>query len=118
MNSSITIFVEAEIPPGKCDALKQWISRFVAHSEATEPNLLAYNWYIDEAGSQLRIVERHADSDSVVFHSGNVAELSGEINGLREIRKITVLGSVNDQLRKGLESAGAELVMLVDGFTR
>lgn len=118
MNSSIIIVVEAEIRPGKSEALKERISRLVAHAKATEPGLLLYNWYMNDAETELRIIEQHASSEAVIFHSQNVASFSAELSDLRVPKTITVYGSVSDQLRHGLNKAGAVIHTLVKGHSK
>ncbi len=117
MSSSILIVVEAEVVPGKSEALKERISRLIAHAKATEPGLLIYNWYMNDAETELRIVEQHANSEAVIFHGRNVASFSAELSDLRVPKKITVYGSVSDQLRKGLTNIGADILTLVEGHS-
>lgn len=80
--------------------------------------MLFYNWYMNNAEAEVRIIDPQASSDSVIFHSQNVASFSAELSDLRVPIKITVYGSVSDQMRKGLNSAGGVIYTLFEGHSR
>ena len=112
---SIFLIVESEIVPGKLGALKDVITRVVAHTKQTEPGTLLYSWYINEAGTELRVVERYADSDAVLFHGQNYAGFAKELADMRTVKRMTVCGPVSEQLKGLLSNAGAEFHSHIDG---
>ncbi len=115
MDNSVILIVESEILPGKLDALKGVISRVVAHTRETEPNTLMYSWYINEAETELRVVERYTNSDAVLFHGQNYADFAKELADLRKVKKMTVCGAVSEQLKQALSNVGAEFHSHIDG---
>ncbi len=115
MSKSIFLIVESEIAPGKLAELKDVISRVVAHVKATEPNTLLYSWYINEAETELRVVEQYADSDAVLFHGQNYASFAKELADLRTVKRMTVCGEVSKPLKDALSKVGAEFHSHIDG---
>lgn len=104
MNTEITVFVESEILPGRAEALHEVVGRVIEHCGATEPGLLAYEWYVDEGASEARVVERYADSDALLFHFQNYARFGEELAACRKMRKLTLLGEPSEALRSAVEA--------------
>ncbi len=104
MNHEIVVLVESEILPGRADALREVVGRVIEHCGATEPGLLAYDWFLNEDESEARVVERYADSDAILFHFQNYARFGEELATCREMKKLTLLGEPNEALLEALEA--------------
>ena len=104
MRTEITVLVESEILPGQAEALREVVGRVIEHCGETEPGLLAYEWYVDEAASEARVVERYADSDALLFHFQNYARFGEELAACRKMKKLTLLGEPSEALQKALEA--------------
>jgi quinol monooxygenase YgiN len=67
------IFVDTwKIGEGKLDAFKDATREFVDFVAESEPQLIAYQVYIDEESNHSTVVQIHPDSESIEFHM-NVA---------------------------------------------
>jgi hypothetical protein len=99
------------------------LSRFI---EANEPQLLAFNEYVNEDGTEVGVVQIHPDAASMEFHMEVVAERAARAYAetLEATTSIQVYGEpsevVLDMLRR---QAGAGVPMTVrrhhlGGFTR
>jgi hypothetical protein len=62
------------LKPGKLGEERVRVPGLVEFVEANEPRLLAFNEYADEEGTEVAVVQVHADADSMAFHMEVVAE--------------------------------------------
>ena len=56
------------IREGKLDAFKDAAQAFVDFAAENEPQLIAYNVYVDEETNQSTVVQIHPDPESIEFH--------------------------------------------------
>ena len=118
MSQEITVLVESEILPGQAEALREVVTRVIEHCGATEPGLLAYDWYVDEAGAECRVVERYADSDAILFHFQNYARFGEELAACRQMKKLTLLGDPSPKLREALAAMSPPIFLPSIGLER
>jgi len=118
MSQSVTLFVESDVVPGQLEALKEVIGRLVAHIEKTEPGTLMYTWNINEAGTEIRVVEHYADSEAVLFHAKNYADFAKELAVLRKPKKFTICGQPTPQLVEAFSAVKPEIFPHVGGVIR
>jgi hypothetical protein len=101
--------------PGLCDFI-----------EASEPRVIAFNEYANEAGTEVSVVQVHPDADSFEFHMGVVRERAERAYAetLEATTRVHVFGtpsrSVLEMLR---QQAGSGVALSVNphhlgGFTR
>lgn len=62
------------LKPGKLDDERARVPGLVEFIEANEPQLLAFNEYADDEGTEVAVVQVHPDADSMAFHMEVVAE--------------------------------------------
>jgi len=62
------------LKPGKLDDERARVPGLVKFIEANEPQLLAFNEYADDEGTEVAVVQVHPDADSMAFHMEVVAE--------------------------------------------
>jgi hypothetical protein len=58
----------SDIRPGKLEIARRLMTDLVAFVEANEPQLVAYDFFIDETGATMTCVAMHPDSASMEFH--------------------------------------------------
>ena len=104
MSESITVLVESEILPGRLDALRDVVDRVIAHCSETEPGMLEYAWFVDEAAGECRVVETYADSDAVLFHFQNYAPFTEGLATCRTMKRLQVLGASSEKLTTALQA--------------
>jgi hypothetical protein len=111
---------------GKLDSEKQRLPDLVDFIEANEPQLIVFNEYANEEGTEVSVVQVHPDADSMVFHMKLIAErvANAYADTLEATTNIQVFGApgaaVADMLRR---QAGAGVPLSVKphflgGFTR
>ena len=60
--------------PGALEAERRRVPQLCEFIEANEPRILAFNEYADDDGTEVSVVQVHADADSMEFHMGVVRE--------------------------------------------
>ncbi|CAM5652210.1 hypothetical protein ACWD5B_01950 [Streptomyces tanashiensis] len=115
----------SEILDGRIEEVRDGMRDLVAFVAEREPQLIAYNVYLDESASTMSVVAVHPDSASMERH----LELGGPkfraFGSLIRMRSIDVYGqpspSVVDRLRQKAEYLGGASVTLhalQAGFSR
>lgn len=107
MSSPITLIVESVVLPGKLEQLRDTVKRVAEHCAASESGLLRYDWYVDESGETLRVVETYADSDAIRFHMQNYSMFLPALDELRQMKNLTLLGEPDAELAQALAARGA-----------
>ncbi len=115
MSDSVTLFVESEVVPGKLEELKAVIGRLVEHIAKTEEDTLIYSWHLNEAGTEVRVVEHYANSDAVLFHAKNYAEFAKELAALRKVKKFNVCGNPSPALLEAFAAIQPETFSYLGG---
>jgi hypothetical protein len=114
------------LKPGKLADERERVPGLVDFIEANEPRLIAFNEYVNEDGTEVGVVQVHADADSMRFHMEVVAERAAAAYAetVEATTSIQVFGTPSDSVLKMLErQAGAGVPLLVKpnhlgGFTR
>jgi hypothetical protein len=126
MSESIVYIDRSDIVEGKLEELKEGINALVGFVDAHEPQLISYEFFFNDAATQMTVVAVHPDSASMEFHM----EIAGpEFRNLKEcveLRAIEVFGQPSDkalkQLRQKAEMLGEAGVVVVQepqgGFAR
>lgn len=115
----------SDIRPGKLEAVRRLMTDLVAFVEANEPQLLAYDFYIDETDTTLTCVAVHPDSASMEFHMDIGWEKFRAFADHIHQRSIDVYGEVSEnviaRLRHKIDMLGRGTVTvhgLHAGFSR
>jgi hypothetical protein len=111
---------------GKLDAERERVPELCAFIEASEPQLIAFNEYASEDGTEVGVVQVHPDAASMEFHMEVVAEraMRAYAETLDATTSIQVYGEPSDAVLEMLgRQAGAGVPMTVKryhlgGFTR
>jgi hypothetical protein len=104
---------------GKLDAERDRVADLASFIEANEPQLLAFNEYASEDGSEVGVVQVHPDATSMEFHMGVVAERAARAYAetLEATSSIQVYGEPSEAVLEMLRrQAGAGVPMTVKRF--
>src|SRR5439155_11294525 len=63
-----------KIKKGKLEEFKKTWPEHVALCETNEPRLIAFHAFLNEEGTEVAIVQVHADSESMKFHMQVISE--------------------------------------------
>lgn len=115
----------SSIRPGKLETIEALITDLVAFVELNEPQLIGYDFFIDEPGETMTCVALHPDSASMELHMNIGWEKFRAFSEHIEQRSIDVYGeaseSVMTRLRQKIQMLGRGTVSvhrLHAGFIR
>jgi quinol monooxygenase YgiN len=118
MEGQVSWVIDLAVKPGKLDAFTELMEEMVAGT-STEPQTLAYEWYISEEGSTVHIYEKYADSDATVKHvTGFVEKWAERFTGCVDVNRFVVYGDPSAGAREMLAGFGPEYLGPWGGFSR
>lgn len=126
MSSSFIFIATNRLKPGRLALERERVPKLVEFIEANEPQLIAFNEYVNEAGDEVTVVQVHPDAESMEAHLETVRERAQEAYAqtLDATVRIQVFGrptqTILDTLRQQA-SSGVEISVNGDhlgGFTR
>src|SRR3989440_12194048 len=74
MSGPFIFIATNRLKPGKLDDERRRVPDLVDFIQANEPQLIAFNEYANEDGTEVSVVQVHPDADSMAFHMEVVAE--------------------------------------------
>ena len=126
MSSPFIFIATNRLKPGKLDSERERVPHLVEFIEASEPRLIAFNEYVDEAGHEVTVVQVHPDAASMEAHMEIVSERAqaAYAETLDATVRIQVFGRPTDAILETLrQQAGSGVEISVNGehlggFTR
>lgn len=114
------------IRDGESEEVRRRIPELVGFIERSEPQLLSYEFYVDDAARQMTVTSLHPDADSLRFHLEVGRAAFAQFASLIDLEAIEVFGSLGDEVVALLEDKAAMLGPAatvhvherLDGFTR
>ena len=126
MSGPFIFIATNRLKPGAYEAERRRVPGLVEFIKASEPRVLAFNEYIDEAQTEVTVVQVHPDAQSMEFHMSVVGERAAKAYAetLDSTTQIQVFGTPSDAVVETLRvQAGAGVPLSVHaehlgGFTR
>jgi hypothetical protein len=126
MSAPFIFIATNRLKEGKLAAERDRAADLSSFVEENEPQLLAFNEYVNEEGTEVGVVQIHPDAASMEFHMGIVAERAARAYAetLEATSSIQVYGEPSDAVLEMLrQQAGTGVPMTVKrhhlgGFTR
>lgn len=109
MAGPIVYIDQSEIHEGRMDEVRAAIRALVELVEPLEPQLLAYDFYLDEEARRQTVVAVHPDAASLELHLAVGAPGFRRFEGLIDLRSIDVYGEPSDAVREQLRQKAAML---------
>jgi quinol monooxygenase YgiN len=95
---------------GKLDAFERLSAEAMEIVRTRDPGTLQYDTYFNEDRSECVVIERFRDSEALIQHAANLAELSEAILAIVSVVHGELLGEPNAELRAKL--AGSDVPQL------
>ncbi len=96
--SQALIYVDtSDVREGALDELKSAIEELADFVEKSEPQLISYNVYFSDDGSQMTVVHVHADSASLDDHMEVAGPRFGKFADLLTLSSIHIYGEPSDK---------------------
>ena len=96
MSGPIVYIDSSEILDGKLDEVKAALGKLVKFIDASEPQLISYNVFLNEDGTRMTFVAIHPDSASVKLHMDVGEPEFRKFSGLIRLLTIDVFGDVSE----------------------
>ena len=126
MSGPFIVIATNRLKPGKLADERKRVPGLVDFVEANEPQLIAFNEYVNEDGTEVAVVQVHPDADSMAFHMEIISERAAGAYAetIDATTSIQVFGMPSNAVLEMLErQAGAGVPLKVKsshlgGFTR
>jgi hypothetical protein len=132
MSAPLIFITTASVKEGRLDDFKQFTEKLVANFEAREPQIIAFNVFLDEDETEMTSIQVHPTPDSMDSHMEVLNQVLGEDMAdwveradFLEIKHVEIYGSPSEAILKADQSwvdSGAITRMIkpvhVAGFTR
>jgi hypothetical protein len=102
MSEPIVYIDRSEILEGRLEELKLAINELVELVEANELQLIAYNVYLNEEGTQMTVVHVHPNSASLEYHMKAAGPAFPKFVEFIKLMTIDVYGKPSDDLLEQL----------------
>lgn len=107
MSEAIVYVDHSEVREGAIEELKAVTRELADFVEANEPQLIAYNIYLSDDGTQISVVHVHLDSASLEYHMEVAGPLFRKLVDLVTLSSIDIYGRPSERaLRQLREKAG------------
>jgi len=108
--TGLLIYVDTStVRPGTLDELKRAIDQLVEFIDSNEPQILAYNVYLSDDGSQMTVVHIHANSASLDHHMEIAGPAFRRFADLLTLTSISVYGEPSTRAVAQLRDKAAML---------
>lgn len=104
-----------KIHEGKLDEFKRLSARAMEIVQAKDPGTLQYDTYFNDDESERIVLERFSDSEALIAHAANMADLSESILSIVSVVHGELLGEPNAEIRANL--AGMEVPELFTPYS-
>jgi quinol monooxygenase YgiN len=103
MNEPFIFISVHTVKEGRLDALRELTARFVDFIADNEPRTLGLHAYLDETGTQLTMVQIHADADAMDAHLEIAGDMIRQAFELVDNHSVRVYGNPGAGARALLE---------------
>ena len=125
MSGPFIIISSFEVKDGKLEHLKRFQRELSDIIEAKEPQLIAFNAFLNKAGTEMTSIQVHPDTASMDFHLRVIREHLGDtMSAVAEFvvpKSIRYYGIPPESLQATIAGRGGDLVSMpvhIGGFTR
>lgn len=125
MFEPIVYIDSSEILEGQLEKLRAAMNELVEFVDANEPQLISYNFFLNEDNTRMTVVAIHPDSASMEFHMEAAGPAFRKFTEFINLSTIEVYGKVSDkvlnQLQQKAKMLGSGTVVvhkLYAGFAR
>ena len=119
MSGPFIFIATNRLKPGKLAEERKRVPARVDFVEANEPQLIAFNEYVNEDGTEVAVVQIHPDADSMAFHMEVIAErdAAAYAETVAATTSIQAFGTPTNAVLEMLErQAGAGIPLTVKSF--
>lgn len=110
---------EVTVKDGQLQNLKDLIVEMVAHTKASEPETLGYDWVVSEDGTRGQVQERYATSEAALAHLATFnRDFAERLGTMVDLARFTVYGHPSAALKQEIADSKPIYFEDVAGFER
>ena len=119
-HDQIHIRAEFTIEAGKIEEFKRLVKDMSRTVEASEPDTINYQFYLNRDETKCIVNETYSNSDAVFAHANGIASQNvlPMIFDVARISKFDVYGNPSEKLQKVLANLSPQIYRLFAGFSR
>ncbi|RLJ60241.1 antibiotic biosynthesis monooxygenase [Litoreibacter meonggei] len=119
MSDVIEWVLEMDVQDGQVGQVGALLKEMVSATKADEPGALHYEYFTNDDGSKVTVLERYADNAAVMTHLGNFGDkFAGRFLAAFAPTRFTVYGPADATVREALAPFGATYMDMLAGFHR
>jgi len=118
MANDIRAIAKVSIIEGKINEFRKLAAEIIDKVEANEPDTLSYEYFLSSDESQCYVFQTYKDSEAVLAHLRNIADLAGPFHKVAPLTQLIIFGSPSDELSQALESVRPKVFEYWNGVTR
>ena len=118
MSGYIVTDFQLSIKEGKLDDFKAIVSTMVDITKMNEPNILVYEYHINEDGTECHLLQTFKDSDAFMVHLANVGHMFDTLFESATMTRAKIYGSPSAELQQALALLGVEYFVHLNGIER
>lgn len=103
MSESILIIGNSLIHEGKHEELKSAMDEYVEFVKANEPQIIAFNVYLNTEGTQVTVLQLHPNSESAEFHTKIAGPFFSRFLDLITMSGLYIYGNPSPSLLKQIQ---------------
>ena len=108
MSGSLVYVDVSEVKEGSLDRLEGAIEELAGFIEANVPDVLAYNVFLSEDGTQMTVVHVHAEAESLERHLMTAGPVFRKFSDLLTLKSIRVYGEPSERAVELLREEGVD----------
>lgn len=105
MEKPIQVLVELTIEKGKAGDFKTQMPPIIQKVMENEPDMLGYQWYLNQDQSKCYIIEWVKDSDAWLAHASNVGSMLPALFAIAPITRCEFFGNISPTAEEVIKSA-------------
>ena len=119
-HNQIQFRAEFTIGEGKIEEFKKLVRDISRVVEANEPDIINYQFYLNNDETKCIVNETYTNSEAVLAHDNGVASqtILPKVFSISKISRFDAYGNPSEELQKVLTSFGAQTFNLFAGFSR
>ena len=118
MEGHVSWILECAVKDGQLETYRELMDEMVAGT-STEPETLAYEWYISGDEQTVHLFEKYADSEAMIAHvTGFLEKWAERFTACVDFTRFVVYGDPSPAAREILDHWGAKYLAPWGGFSR
>lgn len=114
----VRMIVKLNIKAGNLELFKSLARDLKETVEASEPDTIGYEWFMDASEQTSYLVETYPNSEVLLKHLDNVGEKLGPLLDAAPLGELLVFGALTSQAAEVLAGLGAKVFPPYIGFLR